>query len=161
MTLSIQSFLSSNIVFSRQLRAGGTVAALLCLAACAKSTGEIAPQYVSPMQYKSYDCEQIEMEMQTLSRRISQVGGQVDETASTDKAQTAIGILLLWPTLFFLDGDTPQAAEYSRLRGEFDALQQSATQKKCNIHVPLPPVTTTTSTSSTENKPAFPNSRRR
>lgn len=46
----------------------------------------------------------------------------------------AAGIILFWPALFFLEGgDGPQAAEYSRLKGEREALQQALVQKKCSI----------------------------
>lgn len=119
-----------------------TTCAMLCLSltACAKSAAEIPTQYVSPMQYSGYHCRQIETEMQAVARRVSELGGQVDKTASDDSAQMAIGLILFWPTLFLLDGDTPQAAEYSRLKGEFDALEKAAIQKDCRITVERPTV---------------------
>ena len=73
--------------------------------------------------------------MQTLSHRVAELGGQVDKTASNDSVQMGVGLVLFWPALFFLDGDTPQAAEYARLRGEFDALEKAAIQKNCTIHI--------------------------
>ena len=110
-----------------------SIVSILTLGACAKSTTEISPKYVSSAQYQSYDCDQIEREMIITSRRASEVGGIVDKTASDDSAQMAIGLVLFWPTLFFLDGDTPQAEEYARLRGEFEALERVSVEKKCNI----------------------------
>jgi hypothetical protein len=48
----------------------------------------------------------------------------------------AIGLILFWPALFFLEGgDGPQAAEYARLRGEVDALERVAIVKKCDMTV--------------------------
>jgi hypothetical protein len=114
------------------------LASACTLAACAKSTREIPAQYISPMQYGSYSCKQLELEMQTVASRVSEVGGQVDRTAENDSAKMGIGLILFWPTLFFLDGDTPQAAEYARLKGEFDALEKAAIQKGCNIKVERP-----------------------
>lgn len=108
------------------------------LSACAKHTNEIPAQYTSPMQYQSYSCRQIEQEMQTVSRHMSEVGGQVDKTASNDSAQMGIGLVLFWPALFFLDGDTPEAQEYARLKGEFDALEKAGNQKDCHIRVKRP-----------------------
>jgi len=115
-----------------------TAVTALSLSACAKSTSEIAPQYVSPMQYQSSSCQQIEAELSTLTQRITSLGGQVDKTASNDAAQMGIGLVLFWPALFFLDGDTPQAAEYARLRGEFDALEKAGIKKDCGIEVERP-----------------------
>lgn len=110
----------------------------LLLGACAKSTDDISAQYVSPLQYSGYSCRQMRQEMQRLSRRVSEISGVVNKQASDDNAQMAIGLILLWPTLFALDGDTPQAAEYARLSGEFDALEQAAIQKNCQFSVERP-----------------------
>ena len=99
------------------------ILALAILSACAKNTSDIQAQYVSPLTYQDYTCKQMQMEMQSLSRRVSEVSGQVNKTASDDNAQMGIGLVLFWPALFFLDGDTPQANEYARLKGEFEALE--------------------------------------
>lgn len=108
------------------------------LAACAKHTTEIPAQYVSPLQYSNHTCKQIEAEMMAVSSRVSQIGAQVDKTASNDSAAMGVGLILFWPALFFLDGDTPQAAEYARLKGEFDALEKASIQKNCGINVERP-----------------------
>ena len=48
----------------------------------------------------------------------------------------AIGLIIFWPALFFLEGgDGASAAEYSRLKGEFEALEQASIQKSCGIKV--------------------------
>ena len=45
-----------------------------------------------------------------------------------------VGLILLWPVLFFLEGgDDPRATEYSRLKGERDAVEKVSVQKKCGI----------------------------
>jgi len=45
-----------------------------------------------------------------------------------------VGLVLFWPALFFLEGgDGPQAAEYSRLRGEVDAMRRAAVHKECDL----------------------------
>ena len=41
-------------------------------------------------------------------------------------------MLLFWPSLFFLEGgDTPEASEYARIKGEVDALNEASIQKSC------------------------------
>ncbi|MBX3442127.1 MAG: hypothetical protein KF774_06950 [Planctomyces sp.] len=128
----------------------------LALSACAKSSNEISSQYISPLQYRDYSCKQIEMEMQMLSRRVSELGGHVDKTASNDSVQMGVGLILFWPTLFFLDGDTPQATEYARLKGEFEALEKVAVQKECDIAVERPQVK---KAEPAEEKKAYPSQR--
>ena len=101
------------------------------LAGCATSSKDIAATYVSPMQYQSYDCDQLASETQRVQVRVNQLGGRLDEAASNDKAITGAGVILFWPALFALGGTEQQEAEYARLKGEYDAVQQAAVLKKC------------------------------
>ena len=115
---------------------------LLLLTGCASHPEDIQTQYVSSVGYKDYDCDQIGMEMTRISGRVTSLQTSLEEKADGDTAQMTAGMLLLWPTLFFLEGgDGPEAQEYSRLKGEFEALQQMNTQKKCDLPTALPPVT--------------------
>ncbi len=102
------------------------------IAGCASSPDKIQTSYVSPMQYKDYDCDQTAGELERVSRRANELHGSLKKTANNDNAQMAVGMVLFWPALFFLEGgDGPEAAEYSRLKGERDALEKVAIQKKC------------------------------
>ena len=106
------------------------------LSGCASTSGDIAATYVSPLQYQSYDCDQLSAEGQRIQARVAQVGGRLDQAASNDKAITGAGIILFWPALFFLGGTKQQEADYRRLKGEYDAVQQAAISKKCAGMVP-------------------------
>ena len=101
------------------------------IAGCATASKDVPTAYVSPMQYQTYDCGQVSAESTRLQQRVNQLGGRLDEAASNDKAIATAGGLLFWPALFALGGTKQQEAEYGRLRGEYDALQQSAVVKKC------------------------------
>jgi hypothetical protein len=103
----------------------------MLISGCATSSDKIAASYVSPMQYQSYDCEQIATEGARLSQRVMSLQGQVDKAASNDKALTGVGVILFFPVLFALGGNQQQEAEYGRLKGEYEALQQTAVLKKC------------------------------
>ena len=103
----------------------------VALAGCATASKDIAANYISPMQYQSYDCEQLAGEAQRLQVRVNQIGGRLDEAASNDAALMGVGLILFWPALFALGGTKNQEAEYARLKGEYDALQQTAVLKKC------------------------------
>src|SRR5213079_1316147 len=61
----------------------------------------------------------------------NQLGGRLDEAANNDKGIATVGIILFWPVLFALGGTKQQEAEYSRLKGEYDAVQQAAIAKRC------------------------------
>jgi len=107
------------------------LSASVALLGCATSSKNITATYVSPMQYQSYDCDQIAAEAQRIQIRVSQLGSLLDEAASNDKAITGVGVILFWPALFALGGTKQQEAEYARMKGEYDALQQAAVLKKC------------------------------
>jgi len=107
------------------------VATSVALSGCATASKDIAAAYVSPMQYQAYDCSQLSGEVQRIQSRVNQMTGQLDTAAANDKALVGVGMLLFWPALFALGGTKQQEADYARLKGEYDAVQQAAILKKC------------------------------
>lgn len=103
------------------------------LAGCATSSQNIATAYVSPLQYANYDCNQIIAEMQRIQVRVNQMAGRLDQAASNDKVLTGVGIILFWPALFALGGTKEQEAEFARLKGEYEALNKAAVEKRCTM----------------------------
>jgi hypothetical protein len=118
--------------------------AALTVTGCATSSDKIAPAYVSPMQYQSYDCDQMTAESARLNQRVLTLQAQVDKAAANDKALTGVGAILFFPALFALGGNQQQEAEYGRLKGEYEAIQQAATLKKCPGLMPSGATTPTT-----------------
>lgn len=101
------------------------------LAGCATASKDIAATYVSPLTYQGYTCEQLIGETQRIGARVAEVGGAVDAKASRDKKITGVGVVLFWPALFALGGNKEKQAEFARLKGEYDAVQQAAITKNC------------------------------
>lgn len=122
-----------------EIRSGGIMklkaivasCAALSLAACATSPDKISAAYVSPLQYQSYDCGQIRMELVRIGQRVDEVTGQQRRQASNDAWAMGVGLVLFWPALFFLAGGNDKKEELGRLKGEYDALQSAAVQKQC------------------------------
>jgi len=73
----------------------------------------------------------------------------LDEAASNDKSIGVVGAVIFWPALFALGGTKQQEAEYARLKGEYNAVQQSAVIKKCSGAVPPIQAGTTSDVSKT------------
>ena len=112
---------------------------LLLLVGCASNPNKIPASYVSPFKYKSYDCDQIIVEMDYVSKRTVRLFNSLEKDHKNDQAQMGVGLLLFWPTLFFLEGgDGPEAAQYADLKGEFEALRQASVQKRCEIEMESP-----------------------
>lgn len=123
---------------------------LLCITmsqyGCATSSKDIAASYASPLQFQSYDCDQLSSEAQRIQGRVSQLSGRLDKAATNDKWIMTAGLLLAWPALFALGGTKEQEAEYARLKGEYDAIHQSAVMKKCPGVITPQPATPQTTT---------------
>lgn len=122
-----------------------TIAAALAvsLSACTTAPKHIVPTSVSPLQYAQFDCAQLAAESARVRVRAAEVGGLLDQAASSDQAIAAVGMVLFWPALFFLGGNKQQEAEFARLKGEYAAIQQAAITMKCPGAVA--PATTTES----------------
>jgi hypothetical protein len=112
------------------------IAAALCVgltSACATNPDKISAQYVSPLAYQGYNCDQIRTELVRVSSRVSEVTGQQRKQASNDALAMGVGLVIFWPALFFLAGGSDKKDELGRLKGEYDALQVSANEKSCNF----------------------------
>jgi hypothetical protein len=83
------------------------------------------------LTYEDYNCKQIGGELERVSRRVNELASQVDSRASGDTAKMTVGLILLWPTLFFIHGNGPEAQEYGRLKGEYETLEKVSIQKEC------------------------------
>jgi hypothetical protein len=105
------------------------------LAGCAKSSSEIRASYISPMQYRDWDCQQIAAEMQRVSQHANELAGVQDDKADNDAIATGVAVVLFWPAAFLVGGDGQTAAELARLKGEFEALERTSIEKKCGFAV--------------------------
>lgn len=105
----------------------------LMLGGCASHPGDIEAAYISSLQFKDYDCEQLAGEAERINTRVFKLHDDLEETANGDAAQVGLAFVF-WPTLLFLEGgDGPAAHEYARLRGERNAIKEVSTHKKCGI----------------------------
>lgn len=109
------------------------VSVVLLSTGCTKSGDRIASVYVDPIQYQSYDCDQIEAALIRVSARVADLTGQLNKAANNDKWITTAGVIIFWPALFALGGDEEQESQLARLKGEYEALQSVAATKKCGF----------------------------
>lgn len=109
------------------------------LVACASNPDKIDAAYVSSLKYRNYDCDQLALEMDYVSQRTNKLYQRLKSERKADNWQLGVGLLLFWPSLFFLEGgDGPEATEYAQLKGEYEALRTNAVQRKCSIEAKSP-----------------------
>jgi len=109
------------------------VAAASLVGACASSSADIAPSYVSPIQYQSYTCPQLSEEAQRVASAVAQTSGAQDKQRTNDAVATGVAIVLFWPAAFLVGGDKQTAAQLAQLKGQFDAIQQASIRKNCGL----------------------------
>lgn len=83
------------------------------------------------MTYDNFSCAQLVEENTRLQQRIGSVAGDVDKKAHGDAVKMGVGLVLFWPTLFFLKGNGPEAQEYAQLKGQDEAFEQAYVRKNC------------------------------
>ena len=78
------------------MRTVSVLTTMLFVFGCATSPDKISPSYVSPLQYQSYSCSQIEQEFARIGRRVSEVTGQQQRERTKDQWAFGIGMVLFW-----------------------------------------------------------------
>ena len=108
----------------------GALCAALAMTACASTPENVRSQYISPAQYASYNCEEIETDLRAISREVHALTGQQRRRANQDAWATGVGIVVFWPALFFLMRGDKQD-DLARMKGEYDALVAQSRRKDC------------------------------
>jgi hypothetical protein len=115
----------------RAAAAGVAVAATL--SACASSPKKIQAAYVSPAKYHALSCEGIALERSAIAHRANVLYHSLKKRSNTDKAKMGVGAVLFFPTLFFIKGNGPAAAEFAHLKGDYTALRMNSEDRGCQI----------------------------
>jgi hypothetical protein len=105
----------------------------LSLAGCASSAADVAPAYVSSIQYQTFTCPQLAAEAQRVSAAATAASGAQDSQRTKDALATTATVIVFWPAAFFVQGDKQNAAQLAQLKGQMDAIQQESIAKNCGI----------------------------
>jgi hypothetical protein len=123
----------------RGITANKTVAAILVagvmfLSSCASPPKEILPTYVDPLQYEQYNCSQIGMEMESVTKELNEVYGVVKRAAARDGWMMLGAAIVAWPFLIVpaVISDSEVTEQFAQLQGELEALEQAAILKECD-----------------------------
>ena len=112
------------------LRTVGHVFVTLLLSACSASSDHILAQYVPPEKYQALTCWEIGTEGKRVVSRVAEISG--DSNASGAAWFVAPAIVVHWPTPWLATTEEG-SAELSKLKGEFEALEQAAERKRCGL----------------------------
>ena len=115
------------------MRAICILSAALALAGCASRSSDIVAAYVSPLQYQSFSCAQLQEEAARVSARAAIAAGTQDQNATNDTVATTAAVILFWPAAFLIKGNGANAQEVATLKGDMDAIEQANIEKKCGM----------------------------
>ena len=80
----------------------------------------------------AFDGQQIAMELDYVGQRTNMLYSQLKNEQKSDQWQMGVGMLLFWPVLLALEGgDGPNTAQYSQLKGEYEAIRSSWVTQQC------------------------------
>lgn len=120
------------------------IAACVSLGACTQRPENVTARYVSPNQYRSWQCEDLWDERQRVDAEhirifdLQRTNANADAgimTASIAAAPLTLGLSLL--ALPALAATTDRREELGRLRGELDAIDAARAQKACPAPAPV------------------------
>ena len=103
------------------------------LAACsdAQKSSEVVPAPISPSNYSSYSCKQLQSEVRTLQDAIPRLQAAVDKGYKNDKTIEAVTWILFWPAVFAMDGNDSEVTALSVAQGNLNAVRSQMRQKNC------------------------------
>ena len=115
----------------RALILAGLLAGLMS-SGCATRSEDVAAAYVSPPNYNQLNCRQLADTAALVSEKAFNLRGERDDSKHAWEIVPPSGApVVLWPTAFMAN-DPVRMAEYTRLKGEFDAILQTSVRKGCS-----------------------------
>jgi hypothetical protein len=112
------------------------LASALCaglLAGCAQAPQNVEMAYTSPLLYEHYTCGELALHATRISAVVAQLSGHQSHRATRDAVHMGVGLVVFWPSLFFIEGNSALTGELARLKGEAFAVQQAAINKNCGF----------------------------
>jgi len=104
---------------------------IIVLAGCSTAPDKISAAYVSPSKYMALSCWQINNEIAATRNRTDKMYANLRADRDKDNVAMTVGLILFWPALLLVDGNSPDAQTYAQLKGESEALSSAYTYKNC------------------------------
>jgi hypothetical protein len=106
---------------------------IVLLSACMNMptpTSQITGSHNSGIRYDGYGCTRLSTEMDSLSRRETQLSVAQEQRIKTSQMQA------FW--FGYGQGDGLEASELANVRGEIEALRRASDAKRCGLKFPEP-----------------------
>jgi len=108
-----------------------SVCSAMTLVGCAKPPQKIEAAYQSPVIYKHLSCREIIKERNTVVAKVNEATGQQKKNSTNDAVAMGVGLVLFWPSLFFIRSGKQVDGQLAAYKGQYDALTAAGEQKGC------------------------------
>lgn len=98
---------------------------------CATSSQDVSASYVNSSAYSPLSCDELQYEFKRIKFNLEEKTKLVDAKAKQDKTSMTLGMLLFWPSLFFIKGDGAEHSQLGDLKGQYNAINEELIRKKC------------------------------
>lgn len=105
--------------------------ALAMLSACASQPDKIMATPTSTTQYDRMNCRSLGAEQTRIVSSVNLLTANQKGKADNDAALMGVGMILFWPALFFLNGDSANAPQLAVAKGQYDAIMDVRAAKGC------------------------------
>jgi hypothetical protein len=106
------------------------VAATMFVAACAQNPDRIKPTYVDAGAYTAKTCEQLSRSYARINGQLGRLVDTQNDAVSNDTLMMTMGMLFLWPALFFIEGDQA-VGQIADLKRQKEAIQGAMAENGC------------------------------
>ncbi|MEZ5740044.1 MAG: hypothetical protein R3E68_11755 [Burkholderiaceae bacterium] len=86
--------------------------------------------------FHELSCEQLLARQQLTHEQMRLIGQPIDDSAMGNRVAMGAGVVF-WPALYLVQGERPEHATYSRLKGESQRLASLQTLRGCPVQAPI------------------------
>ncbi len=97
------------------------------LAGCtsAQKASEVNAVRAPIAPYLKMSCKELATEQSLLIKDAEAAGAKVDDSYSSDKTAEVVGWLILWPTLFLIEGNQEETQKLAAIKGQMEAVAEA------------------------------------
>jgi len=110
----------------------GVISFSVFLTGCTGGTSSnmVIADTVSGYKYTKMSCDELEYELEFLSKKAKKAGAVVDSVKDEQMAKNAGAFLFCWICAPFIDTNDAEAAKLAEIKGEVEAIEREL-NKKC------------------------------
>jgi hypothetical protein len=110
--------------------------ALFSFVGCASRANNISASYVPALKYQNHNCDQIKQKLESVCQKVNVLTSIQNSAANVDAVALPAGIISLWFPVLFMSGGSHEK-ELAQLKGDINALEQTALEKQCSDVITL------------------------